>query len=278
MMLIQTLQLTCHSHYFPALYFSIIALCQIYDFIFSRFNVLGLPQRPFIGRTAAILFIGVAIFAFTLLAPLAYGNQWTQSECNRVKLLKTWDWDCSTFHTTYDQYSFDVPSVESTIPASSPVPVPPPADDANVTPGVNAPLPSGGIVHREEKIEYRDEHGNLLNEEQVKELSGKVSFETRYETRTRIIDALGHELYEGPAGSVPEHLKQRVAPVPNHPDVEGGNPETKGAPKEGDASDAPPSVDAERDLELDRERSAKGESGKPRPASEKGNEATKKEL
>jgi dolichyl-phosphate-mannose-protein mannosyltransferase len=147
-----------------------------------------------------------------------------------------------------------------------------------VTPGVNAPLQSGSIVHREERIEYRDEHGNILNEDQIKELSGKVSFQTRYETRTRIIDALGNELYEGPAGSVPEHLKQHVVPVPDHPDVEGGNPETKGAPKEGDGSEAPPSVDAERDLELDREWSAKGESGKPKPASEKGKEATKKEL
>src|SRR5579871_5507030 len=159
MTVLQTLQLTCHSHYFPALYFSIIALCQIYDFIFSRFTVTGLPQRPFIGRTAAFLFIAVAIVAFTLLAPLAYGNQWTQSECNRVKLFNTWDWDCSTFHTTYDQYSFDVPSVDSTIPASS-APVPPPADDANVTPGVNAPIQSGNIINREERVEYRDEHGN----------------------------------------------------------------------------------------------------------------------
>ena len=237
-----------------------------------------MPQRPFIGRTAAILFVAFVIFAFTIYAPLAYGNQWTQSECNRAKFLTTWDWDCSAFHTTYDQYSFDVPSVDSTIPASSPEAVPPPADEVNVTPGVNAPIQSDGNVRREERVEYRDEHGNLLNEEQVKELSGKVSFQTRYETRTRIIDAFGNELYEGPAESVPEHLKQNIVPAPEHPDVEGGNPETKGGPKEGDASEAPPSVDAERDLELDREWSAKGKSGKPKPASEMGKEATKKEL
>jgi len=73
-------------------------------------------------------------------------------------------------------------------------------------------------------------------------------------------------------------LRQNLPPAPQHPDVEGGNPETKGAPREGEANEAPPSVDAERDLELDRERSARVESGKPMPASEKGKEATKKEL
>lgn len=67
------------------------------------------------------------------------------------------------------------------------------------------------VIGREEKIEYRDEHGNLLNEEQVEALKGKVSFQTKYETRTRVVDADGKEIYvqEGPG----------VAPP--HPDVEG---------------------------------------------------------
>lgn len=40
----------------------------------------------------------------------------------------------------------------------------------------------------EEKVEYRDEDGNLLDEAQVAALEGKVSFSTRYETRTRMVD------------------------------------------------------------------------------------------
>lgn len=107
---------------------------------------------------------------------------------------------------------------------------------------------------REEKVEYRDEHGNLLNEDQVKELEGKVSFSTRYETRTRVVDADGNEVYEGEA----------VAPP--HPDVEGRNPETaeKGEAK---ANEQPPTVGAAEDMQ--KEKSIEGkDKGKPRPASE----------
>jgi dolichyl-phosphate-mannose-protein mannosyltransferase len=85
------------SHYFPALYFAVIAVCQIYDFVFTRFNGLGLPQRPFIGYTAAVVYLAISAAAFTLYAPLAYGNMWTKRDCNRVKLFDTWDWDCNTF-------------------------------------------------------------------------------------------------------------------------------------------------------------------------------------
>lgn len=154
----------------------------------------------------------------------------------------------------------------------------PAPDEANVTPGqapaANLAGAPGQVVHREEKIEYRDEHGNILNEEQIKELSGKVSFQTRYETRTRIIDAAGNELYEGPAGSVPDNL---LNPAPPHPDVEGRNPETKGAPGEGEANEKPATNEAIVDGG-DRENSAMMEGKRPKPASEKGKEATKKEL
>lgn len=91
-------QLFLH-HYFPALYFAIIALCQIYDFLFNRIASLGLKQYPGIGRGAAVAFVAVAIAVFTLYAPLIYGNQWTQDKCRSVKLFDTWDFDCNTFHT-----------------------------------------------------------------------------------------------------------------------------------------------------------------------------------
>lgn len=83
-------------------------------------------------------------------------------------------------------------------------PKPPVADDPKdevvVTPQAEAPLVLGEDGrHTSSKVEYRDEHGNLLNEEQVQALSGKVSFSTRYETRTRKIDAQGNVIEEGPA-------------------------------------------------------------------------------
>ena len=86
-----------------------------------------------------------------------------------------------------------------------------------VTPQDKAPE-GHRIVGREEKIEYRDQEGNLLNEEQVQALKegGSATFQTRYETRTRMVDADGNEIGNW---------------APEHPDVEGQNPDTKGVPE-----------------------------------------------
>lgn len=125
------------------------------------------------------------------------------------------------------------------------------------------PLPYGhSILSREEKVEYRDQDGNILDPEHVKALEGKVSFKTRYETRTRMVDAAGNEIQP------PEDFP--VAPP--HPDVEGQEPETVGKPKAGSAE----SPAAQKDVEADesKEQSVlKSDSGAAKPASE-GNEAT----
>lgn len=91
-------QLFLH-HYFPALYFAIMALCQIYDFGVNRIESIGLRDRPIIGRSGIAVFLAASIVTFTLYAPLSYGNPWTQSACNKVKLFESWDFDCNTFHT-----------------------------------------------------------------------------------------------------------------------------------------------------------------------------------
>lgn len=91
-------QLFLH-HYLPALYFAVMTLCQIYDFLTNRISSLGLRERPAVGRVGVMIFLGLSIVAFGLYAPLAYGNPWTQSACKRVKLLDSWDFDCNTFHT-----------------------------------------------------------------------------------------------------------------------------------------------------------------------------------
>lgn len=54
--------------------------------------------------------------------------------------------------------------------------------------------PGQSIISREKRVEYRDQAGNILNEEQVKSFRGKVDFKTRYETRTRLVDAQGIEI------------------------------------------------------------------------------------
>jgi dolichyl-phosphate-mannose-protein mannosyltransferase len=98
-------QLFLH-HYFPALYFAIIALCQLFDFTTRRISALGLKSQPAISKIGAAIFLAIAIAAFALLSPLAYGNAWTQDLCNQVKLFPTWDFDCSTFHTSVSSRMF----------------------------------------------------------------------------------------------------------------------------------------------------------------------------
>lgn len=242
-------QLFLH-HYFPALYFAIIALCQIYDFVTARVAGLGLRERPVIGQAGVVLFLGLSIVVFGLYSPLAYGNAWTKDACNRVKLLDTWDWDCNTFHNSYADYSLgaNIANAAATgAPAAIAGPAPPKAEDpqaeVNVTP--QAPLgqvPSGVPAqgHTEERIEYRDENGRLMNEEEVAALEGKVSFSTRYETRTRILDEAGNEVYEGLVEEAPNYAGTLAV---------GENPETLGAVK---ASSAPPMVDVVADLAKER--------------------------
>lgn len=122
------------------------------------------------------------------------------------------------------------------------------------------------VLKREESVEYRDQDGNLLDEEQVKALEGKVEFRTKYETRTRVLDAAGNQIdvigEEGSGAGV----------APPHPDVEGANSETKqnrGA--EEPLKEASSSKDGEKEAEKEAKHSI------PKPASE-GNEATSSSI
>lgn len=128
---------------------------------------------------------------------------------------------------------------------------------ASVAPGHQS------IISREEKVEYRDGDGKLLNEEEVKALEGKVSFQTKYETRTRMVDANGNIMsVHGEEASV----------APPHPDVQGANPETVGASAV-DGQDQPASQEAVEADESKEESIAKSDNKKAKPASE-GIEAT----
>jgi dolichyl-phosphate-mannose-protein mannosyltransferase len=138
-----------------------------------------------------------------------------------------------------------------------------------------SPPPQGApkdlpIVSKEERIEYRDESGNVLNDEEVAALAGKVSFKTRYETRTRIVDGQGNEIYEGLVAAHGGEDQPGVAPP--HPDAEGRNPETQDAGAAAEASDTPPTVEVKED-QL-KERSVEQHKQDAKPASE-GQSATK---
>jgi len=105
----------------------------------------------------------------------------------------------------------------------------------------------------EERIEYRDEAGNILNEEQVKELEGKVSFSTRYETRTRLVDANGNEVYDGVAKEE-ESYAGTIA--------EGSNQETGGVGQD-EANEQPASVNVNDDVEKEKSIEASTASAEP---------------
>jgi dolichyl-phosphate-mannose-protein mannosyltransferase len=90
-------------------------------------------------------------------------------------------------------------------------------------------LPDSTFIGREQRVEYRDENGNVLDAELVSMLSkeGKVSLQTRYQTQTRVIDADGNEIIKHVHAG--EH-------APPHPDVEGQNPETNRKGNNGEES------------------------------------------
>lgn len=249
-------QLFLH-HYFPALYFGVIAFTQLFDFATARipaaFAGKGAQTPAIINRVATVGFLALAIAAFALYSPLAYGNQWTQAECRRVKLFDTWDWDCNTFHTNYSEYSI---STFTTTSSSS-------VDASESVAAVSAEQEQP-IVSREEKVVYRDQNGNILDAEQVAALEGKVSFETKYETKTRVVDAQGNELPVPEGGWSEGNVPVGYGVAPPHPDVEGANKETV---KKAASEEAPKDAAASRDGEKE------AEHAKAKPASD-GKEAT----
>ncbi|KAI9752768.1 MAG: hypothetical protein M1815_000281 [Lichina confinis] len=243
-------QLFLH-HYFPALYFAILSLCQTYDFITSRASVFGLRDRPGVGRVGAIVFLVLSISAFALYSPLAYGNPWTKSACKRVKVLNTWDFDCNNFHANLSQYNTPPVAVASAKATGSPVVT----DNAEQV-----------VVKEEEMVEYRDQDGNLLDEAEVAALDSDVEYSTHYETRVKVVDADGNFLREeGP---------DEEAIAPPHPDVDGRNPETSGDQATADAQ--PATADVGDDLEKEQNvEQGQDQVGEAKPASE-GQPATKK--
>lgn len=103
------------------------------------------------------------------------------------------------------------------------------------------------IIAKEERVEYRDEKGRVLKDAEVEALKGKVSFKTRYETRTRLIDDEGNEVFDELVESHDEAEEHGVAPP--HPDVEGQNPETREQGAAVEASEVPPTVEVAEDQE-----------------------------
>ncbi|CAI6086799.1 unnamed protein product [Clonostachys chloroleuca] len=268
-------QLFLH-HYFPALYFAIIALCQVIDFATFRIPASHghASSGVIFNRITAVVFLVLSGAAFSLLSPLAYGGPWTKAQCNRVKLFPTWDFDCKNFHDSLDQYTYltveagtnptPTPSVaDAVVPendAQKPLGDAPEAKAPEVkAPEAKAPVEEVKVVAAEEQVvEYRDQNGNLLNEEQVKSLREQsAEFSTKLETETQVAEDIAKEQ--------PQSVESEPPVVaPPHPDVEGLNSETV---KNDEKVEIPQDAAASRDGEKEAEQK------QAKPASE-GQEAT----
>lgn len=132
----------------------------------------------------------------------------------------------------------------------------PQAED-NQGQGEDAAVTSLKLAGSKARVEYRDQEGNILPEDLVSSLreEGKVKFETRWESKSRLQNAQEIPIVDGQL-------------APPHPDVEGQNPETGGSPEDSVPPESPASV------AQGNERSAEqAKSPEAKPASE-GNQAT----
>lgn len=99
-------------------------------------------------------------------------------------------------------------------------------------------------------------------------MEGKVSFSTRYETRTRLVDEAGNEIYEG----VVEGDEAGVAGTY----AEGRNPDTQDPVGENEANTVPAQAGVKEDLR--KEKSVEESVAVPEPESDAGKKTGKEEL
>ncbi|KAI0303009.1 hypothetical protein BC826DRAFT_965650 [Russula brevipes] len=120
-------QLFLH-HYLPALYFAILLLCAVFDFLTSTL-------RPRWRLQIASVLIVLAIWNFSIFSPLIYGTTWTKADCQKAQWLRTWDFSCDSFYDdlTALQYSQYKGAIHAT-PQES-VAVPPPLATVGGEPG-----------------------------------------------------------------------------------------------------------------------------------------------
>lgn len=82
-------QLFLH-HYFPALWFSILMCCTVFDLLTSAL-------RPRVRLYIAAGILALSVWSFMYFSPLAYAGPWTRQQCENARWLKTWDFACNDF-------------------------------------------------------------------------------------------------------------------------------------------------------------------------------------
>lgn len=161
-------QLFLH-HYMPSLYFQILALGQVFDLILT----FVLEKKPLISYSIFTVFLALSSICYYNYYPLVYGGEWTKLQCERLKILGTWDFDCSQFPENLAEYA----TLTEKMPAATTSPAAgPPLGAAPAAGGVPKNAPDGVSAAQNikgAKVEmkdgkkiirkYQDENGNLID-------------------------------------------------------------------------------------------------------------------
>ncbi|CCD23351.1 uncharacterized protein NDAI_0B03160 [Naumovozyma dairenensis CBS 421] len=156
------------NNYLPAYYFGILALGHGLEMIVSYF----FERRKSSGYVLIVVFVFMAVRFFSGHSSLVYGTRWTTDLCEQSKLLSDWDYDCSSFYSTYREYDAHPDGTYEGNPLISPsktlaAPAPP-------TPIPGAPLTEiekfdevvdDGVVKK-----FIDQNGNEIPEEEARRL------------------------------------------------------------------------------------------------------------
>lgn len=82
-------QLFLH-HYFPALYFAVLALGHVFQLIYAK------NKRIFTYTLFAIIF-AASFYCYYERLPITNGTNWSFEKCQKSKWFNSWDYDCSNF-------------------------------------------------------------------------------------------------------------------------------------------------------------------------------------
>jgi len=169
-------QLFLH-HYLPALYFAILLLCVVFDFMTSTL-------RPRWRLQIAGVLIICAVWNFSIFSPLAYGNPWTKDDCEKARWFRTWDFSCESFHDDYSKYNAGILVTQDGF-----------ADSHVATIG-GEPAGRGAIVVQDDLDQVPD----VPQGEQTSVVAGKAE--------------PGHDIFaKRPQGEVKSENKDTLAPV-----------------------------------------------------------------
>lgn len=84
-------QLFLH-HYFPALYFAILALGHCFQLLY-----VSLKNKKVLVYVLFGLMFSASLYSYFARFPITNGSDWTVEKCEQSKWLKSWDYDCSNF-------------------------------------------------------------------------------------------------------------------------------------------------------------------------------------